>query len=79
LSESDAAPWEALFHDPVIGRVRQNSRNAIITALLNTAWASFREGNSEVNISHVHQLMREKLREFEEQTIVLSNSLEEKD
>jgi hypothetical protein len=79
LSESDAAPWEALFHDPIIGRVRQNSRNAIIIALLNTAWSSFKDGNSEVNLSHVHQLMREKLREFEEREITSSNSLEESD
>ena len=61
LPESAAAPWEMLFHDPIIGKVRQNSRNDIIRALLDLTWRSFQEGNSTVNVAHIHQLMREKI------------------
>ncbi len=60
LPESVAAPWDALFIDPIIGKSRQNTRNDIIKALLNLTLESFRLGQTQVDISHIHQLIREK-------------------
>lgn len=61
LRETIAAPWDMLFLDPIIGKARQNTRNAVLEALLHQVMESFRDGQTVIDISHIHQLMREKL------------------
>lgn len=61
IREEIAAPWELLFTDPVIGKARHNSRNAIIELLLKQTMDAFQRGETTLDLTTVHQLMRAKV------------------
>jgi hypothetical protein len=85
IPESIAAQWDALFLDPTGTKVKHNTRNDIVKALLSLTMESFIQGEPIVNISHVHQLIRDKaqqaglaVEEIDAEDILLPEDFEEK-